>query len=194
MNLRAIGAGCYWAPLQWRRRGVSVACGVVSPGRTIGFLSALAAVIAAVGTAIGWLNANVSGETVYFTGLALTAGSVGLMAPLMSSRGLGGWPYAVRCAAICAAMAATAVVAGLVAFDSWEHVTAYVYVAIAAVPLFWDAYQLDKANHKPCPDCCESVKRKARVCRFCRYEFAPRRGAPSRVDAEATAPSAAPLA
>ena len=147
---------------------------MVSPGRTIGFLSALAAVIAAVGTGSGWINSHVSGDTVYFTGLGLLTLSIAVMGVLMNRRRLMGWAYAVRVAAIIAAMVVTGVVAGVVAFDSWEHITAYVYVALAAIPLFWDAYQLDKEGHKQRPDCCESVKSGARVCRFCRHEFEAR--------------------
>jgi hypothetical protein len=169
-----MGAGCYrgaFAPparRRWRRARA------VSPGRTIGFLSALAAVIAAVGIGIGWIHSHVSGDTVYFTGLALLTLSIAVMGLLMHHRRLMGRAYAVRVAAIIAAMVVTGVVAGLVAFDSWEHITAYVYVAVAAIPLFWDAYQHDKEAHKQCPDCCESVKSGARVCRFCRHVFAAR--------------------
>ena len=147
---------------------------MVSPGRTIGFLSALAAVIAAVGTGIGWINSHVSGDTIYFTGLGLLTLSIVAMGLLMNSRGLMGWRYGVRVAAIIVAMVVTGVVATEIAFESWEHITAYVYVALAAIPLFWDAYQLDKEAHKQCPDCCESVKSGASVCRYCRHKFEAR--------------------
>jgi hypothetical protein len=49
-------------------------------------------------------------------------------------------------------------------------IAAAVFV-LAAGPLVFDLYEVDKASRKPCPDCCESVKVGARVCRYCGHRW-----------------------
>ncbi|WP_419904274.1 hypothetical protein [Kiloniella sp.] len=38
--------------------------------------------------------------------------------------------------------------------------------------------ELMKSMSKTCPDCAETVKKEARVCRYCRFEFLPKNNKP----------------
>jgi hypothetical protein len=54
----------------------------------------------------------------------------------------------------------------------WGRVTgAYAYAAVSSLPLVWLAYRLEARRYKACPDCCETVRAGARVCRYCRHAF-----------------------
>jgi len=50
-------------------------------------------------------------------------------------------------------------------------IAAIVYASALVIPLATAVYLNERATHKECPDCCERVKAKANVCRYCGYRF-----------------------
>ena len=130
--------------------------------RTLSFLAALIAVIAGLGSALARVMEEGSWEAGVYIGLALYIAAG--FAMLLSDR---------FTAAHCAVYAVGGLGGFLSAVLLGEHevVVAYIYVALGAIPVFWVAYQVDKAGRKECPDCCQAVNAKARICHYCLYEF-----------------------
>jgi hypothetical protein len=135
-------------------------------GRFIGFLAGLIAVIAGFGAGLAWLSAHVSPTAVIAAGSALYLGAIIYVVGQMELRG----GPALRTYAL---LVGGTFIAGVLASsaESAGGAALYVYAAAGAIPVFWVAYDLDKKAHKDCPECGESVKESARICRYCRYEF-----------------------
>jgi uncharacterized membrane protein YfcA len=136
-------------------------------GKIIGFLAALIAVIAGVGSALGWLGKHVDSSAIVVSGLLVATVTAMTFYDLVEQRPSGRPRWFVPTSF---GVAFGVGVLGAVAEDIGRGAL-YVYVALVAAPGFWAAYKLDQQRYKECPDCCESVKANARVCRHCRYEF-----------------------
>ena len=143
--------------------------------RAVTFLTRLIAVVAAVGTGLSWLNEHGSPEAVVFCGGAL----FGLPLCWIIFRKLDRQSFTDPVAFfLLLATSAVVGIGGTLAADAGDPVYLYAYAALGALPTFWVWDMVEKERHeqkhKQCPDCCETVKAKARVCRFCGYEFRPR--------------------
>jgi hypothetical protein len=154
---------------------------VVSPGRIFVFICALVALIAGLGSGMAWVNGHASPIVVGLIGALLCFWGLGVVALLTGvgeRLGTVGTTWALLPLGVALFFGVTFVAdKGAVGYA-----LGYLYIAAAAIPLFWWAYRSDKANHKPCPDCCERIKGDARICRYCGYEFwRPAVGAPDLV-------------
>jgi hypothetical protein len=139
--------------------------------RVLTFVAALLAVIAGAGSALAWIGSNLGTLALVICGMLLFAFFGGALSVELDERSVP--PRRQRL--IYGALMLVALIFGLAGSVAQELGLAalYVYVAVLASPLFWWAYQRDKWQHKECPDCCERIKAGARVCPYCRYEFAP---------------------
>ena len=78
------------------------------------------------------------------------------------------WHYLLYIGVLALAMVLNAELVGSrTSSEAGDYVTAYLYVSLAAIPIFWLLYQLDRQNHRECPMCCERIKAGARICRYC---------------------------
>jgi hypothetical protein len=146
------------------------AVGVISPTNAAKFITGGAGVVAALGTATGWLGRHGSADLVYYVGLGLLA--VGAVVVWVFHfwllKGRRAWHWWAYIAVMLAVMFLTiAVVRTHATHDVTDYVMAYVYAGLGAIPVFWVSFQWDNANHKECRMCCERIKAKARICRHC---------------------------
>jgi hypothetical protein len=144
-------------------------------GRALGYLAALIAVIAGVGSALTWLADHAGSIAVVTCGSACLG--LGVSA-LMARRDRLRRTKRTGLRHVTALSVLLAVNIPLTRFAEHSGTAAlYGYVALAATPIVGWAYLIDRERHKTCPDCCEAVKVMARVCRFCGYDFVDRRSA-----------------
>lgn len=78
------------------------------------------------------------------------------------------WHYALYIGVLALAMVLNSeIVSPRTSSEIGDYITAYVYASLAAIPIFWLLYQLDRQSHRECPMCCERIKARARICRYC---------------------------
>lgn len=152
-------------------------------------LTTLIGVITGAGTIVGWIvstesPAVVAGTAVGYAGMAYCAGFalVGFVYAVLPSATLervGGKPGAkARAYYFVAGCVFTAFFAG-VGTDPLDGV----WITLGAATLLIVGYVSSlayrtaavrrKGEYRECPDCAETVKSRARVCRYCGYRFAP---------------------
>lgn len=157
------------------------------------FLASAIGVIGGIGTGTAWLETNVSHRAAHLAALItliVTAGIVQLLAlPRRGNRRRGSppatteitrhgrwplaghyklWHYWLYIGVLALAMVINAqLVSPSTSNGLGDYVTAYLYVSLAAFPIFWLLYQLDMQNHRECPMCCERIKSRAHICRYC---------------------------
>jgi hypothetical protein len=134
-------------------------------GRAISFLAGLIAVIAGLGSGLAWLNGHTLPQLVFTVATVLITFPLALI--LINE-------YRVKTRTGYGIGILAGSIFGAVGPAAAHSEAVYVYVAVGAFPMCWLHYQYDKQQHKKCPDCCETVKSEARVCRYCLYEFRPR--------------------
>lgn len=144
---------------------------MISPGRIAAFITGAVGAVGGIGTAVGWLQSDVSSEIVYLVALALLVGAMVIVVrtALRSFPGLHtvrNWSLTVF-AQILAIPIAWGIVGALTSERTTEYVMGYVFVTLAVIPVVWLLYRLDQASHKQCEMCCERIKVRARVCPFC---------------------------
>jgi hypothetical protein len=144
---------------------------VISPARVGAFLTGAVGVVAGFVSGTKWIYAHASPELAYVVALmtlVVAAGIVGFLALWRLSERYKlrhWWSY------VGVQLVALPLIWGLVNWltspkDTF-YVMAWVFVAFAVAPISWLSYQLDNANHKQCPMCCERIKARARICRHC---------------------------
>lgn len=135
------------------------------------------------------LIASIADES-FVDGIA-TAGTIAGLVFGLSTTALVVWvlvielSWALRALGIVVGLGGTAVCLFLVILP-WDEtllqIMGAVFVVVGAWPL--GAFALgtyqdhQRLRHKECPNCAETVKKEAKVCRFCGYRFEVRRSAP----------------
>lgn len=144
---------------------------MVSPTKAAAAVSSAAGAVAAVGSGTVWLKGHVPGAVVYTIAVSVTALATATTGWL-AFRSLKGhyklrhwWLYVGTEATLMAAI--WTAVSWRASATTTQYVMAYVYVALFAIPIVALLYQLDSVNHKECPMCCERIKARARICRYC---------------------------
>jgi hypothetical protein len=144
---------------------------VVSLARLVTLLASAVGVVASVGSGTAWLYSHVSSGIAYLAALLILAVAIAVSGFLAFRRLTGRyklrhwWLYvAVQASGM---LLTWAVVSSGSSQATTEYAMAYVFAGLAVLPVVWLSYQLDKANHKICPMCCERIKAGARICRYC---------------------------
>jgi hypothetical protein len=162
-------------------------------GKLIVGLATLIGVVTGLGTIVGWIGSSESfghvasvaagwAGLVYFAGAtllvfvtaALPAGS--LRVPLAKTA-LSDAPVLVQRLAVIAVGALFTVILVLEGFDPDEFV-GFGFATLGIVVLVGVTVALARRSEsqpatQDCPDCAETVKQQARVCRYCGYRFLP---------------------
>lgn len=135
--------------------------------RTLSFLAALIAVTAGVGGGLAWLEKHAGLPALGLVATTMFAILVGALVVLVDE-----WSLR-RLFALFAACVPGSILSGYLAFqfERAGSVAIYAYVGAITALIFGVMQLQDRRKHKPCPDCCEIVKKMARVCRHCGYEF-----------------------
>lgn len=153
--------------------------------KTVGALGALVGLLTGVGTIIGWIASDsflhaafdaLRWAGVLFIGPAVGAGfysAYGRESPRRSRRFASGFVAIL----MSGALLYTGITSAAAGEGSWG-LFALGCFAVSTGLLFLRAWVVQqrteyKTSHKECPDCAETVKVKARVCRYCGYRFAP---------------------
>lgn len=158
------------------------------PAKAGAFVTSAVGVVGGIGTSTAWLKANVSPRAAHLAALGIlivSAGIVALLAlplwrsapPASEITSHGRWPSAghyklwhwlVFTGVLALAMLSNAeFISPRTSGNVADYITAYFYVSLAAIPIFWLLYQRDKEAHRECPMCCERIKARARICRYC---------------------------
>jgi hypothetical protein len=143
--------------------------------RAVGFLASFVAVIGAGGGLVRWLHAE--NVALWVIAVVLVAAAIALVAAHLLIRT---YTFLTRRDIpiaylgfyfIGGVVGISFILLGLGGSDVLFVVGAVVYFASVVGPLILDLFEIDKASRKPCPDCCEEVKVRARVCRYCGHRW-----------------------
>jgi hypothetical protein len=138
-------------------------------GKALVLAAALVAVVTGVGAGFSWLHHHVSHETFVVWGFCLCAFMWKGVTAFSKQLGVN-----ERIRASAGSIVFNLVIMGELLFWQNDATINYLVVGLGfGIPSVWVLYQFDKLTHKLCPECCETVKVGARICRYCRYEFAP---------------------
>ena len=130
--------------------------------RAVSFCAAFAALIVGLGAIVHWASHHVSPAVIIYIALVPYSVAMSRLVPKPF------WRTWYGQLARPTAMLAVGLAAHLAVKTS---TSAFVFLAIGAMPMTYLAYRFDQQAHKICPDCAESVKAKAHICRYCRHEF-----------------------
>jgi hypothetical protein len=137
-----------------------------SLGRRLTLMATLIAVTAGFGRGLVWLSENVSTLAVAGCGFVLWCAVLFLVI-----EGIQGLTWRGLGRVILIGILGTAAAEEFVMWAEPYPLAMYAFTAAGAIPTLWLLDRQDKRAHKKCPDCCETVKAEARVCRYCRHKF-----------------------
>jgi hypothetical protein len=118
-----------------------------------------------LGSGFVWLQHHVSNHAIVLVGAAFFVASMAIIGASVSKPSIA-WKLLLT---LIGGVGSGALAASL------EHnvIGSYAYVTATALPIVWIAYKHESRRYKECPECCESVRAGARVCRYCHSAFAP---------------------
>ena len=144
---------------------------MITPARAGAFVIGAVGVTGGLGSGTAWLYGHVSATMVYFIGLGIAAAGALIVASIAFVHLRGRYKLWQYFFFIVVQIFALGLLGSLTdryaTARAWEYTMAYAFVASAVLPILWLSYQVDNANHKECRMCCERIKVRARICRYC---------------------------
>jgi hypothetical protein len=133
--------------------------------RAVGFIAAATAAVSGILALTSWANQHVSPDVIAWTALVLYGAASAFLLPK---------PDNPRRRDIAVQLIFYLAVGAFGTFAAKSHLGALLFTGVGFLPIIFLLYRYDERTHKTCPDCAERVSSAARICRYCRHEFAPR--------------------